>query len=380
MDATEVSREDFYAPEVSINPHPLLHRVREAGPAIWHETYQAWLVGRYDDIKAVCRDDVNFTAQDGIVAHNFGRDAMLAHDGATHRRIRSAWNAPFLRSSLERLAPVMGALCDTLLAPVAERLRRGELVDLAPINRALPVEVVRLLLGIPEEYRSDFARWSDEITHMTGYALPADHPVEVRRVEAQKQVADLMRLEITKRRVEMQPDLIGNIVASGLDKELGNEALVDNCRLLLVAGNETTSNWIGNTIYNLARFPAALRDVRNDLALIPQALEEVLRYEGVAHLGFRRAKTEKAYVGDVKIPVGDQLWLIYSSGNRDDAHFDDPDSFDIHRKPGEHLGFGFSFHTCLGQHLARIEGRVHVAAVGAVRANSGFFWCDKMAV
>lgn len=351
---------DFYTPEVNRDPQPLLKEMRRRGHATWHEAYQMWVVGRYSDITAICRDEKNFTARDGIVAHNFGVNSVLAQDGSIHRRLRSVWAAPFMPTALKALTGRVTEISTGLLKPVAAAIEAGEAADIAPVNRALPVEVVRELLGVPEEYAHDFARWSDEITQMTGFALPPDHPVEIRRAEAQAAVAELFKSEIAKRRVKMQEDLIGRIVASGIDADLGDQALIDNCRLLLVAGNETTSNLIGNTICVLDRFPEAQAEVRQDRELIPAALEEVLRYEGVAHFGFRRAKSDNAKIGDVHIPKGDQICLVYGAANRDEAQFPDGDKFDIHRKMDQHVGFGHSIHTCMGNNLARLQARIYI--------------------
>lgn len=351
-----VTKVDLYTREMSIDPYPVLAQIRQQARAVWHDTYQLWLVVGYEDVMAICRDDVNFTAEDGIVAHNFGPHSMLARDGTDHRKIRGVWNRQFLGQMLANRGPLVDRISDKLLAPLIARLNTGETVDFAPAARALPVEVVAELFGIPDEFRPSFARWSDEITEMTGFALPPDHPVEIRRVAAQREVADLFRAEVAKRRTKMQDDLIGDMVASGIEKDFGAEALVDNCRLLLVAGNETTTKFIGNSIVTLHRFPKAQAEIRADKSLLPQALEEVLRYDGVVHTGFRRAKSQDAHVGDVKIPVGDQIWLQFGGANRDPARFQNPDTFDIRRKSTPHIAFGSGPHTCLGLNLARMEG------------------------
>lgn len=349
---------DFFTPEVSTDPHPLLAEVQRAGRAIWHETYQGWIVSHYEDIVAICRDEKNFTARDGIVAHNFGENALLAQDGKPHRAIRSVWNAPFLRPALEALTPRMAEISRRLLEPVAARLRAGEAVDMAPVIRALPVEMIATMLGVPEESHPNFARWSDEITHMTGYALPPDHPVEIRRAEAQRNVAALFREELAKRRTEPRDDLIGRLTASGIEEQIGVDGMIDNLRLLLVAGNETTSNWIGNSLVLFDRFPQVQHRARADKAEMAKALEEALRFHHVAHFAFRRAHSDEASIGGVRIPRGDQVIMIYGAGNRDPARWNDPDRFDMDRDLEGHLNFGHSVHTCLGRELARLEAAI----------------------
>ncbi len=355
--ATASAGWDFYTPQVNADPHPLLASIRNSGRAIWHDTYQSWIVPHYDDIVAICRDEKNFTMKGGIVSHNFGRYSLLAQDGKLHRAIRSVWNAAFLKQALERLVPQIAATSQRLIAPAAERLAAGEEVDMAPVNRALPVEITAILLGVPEEHYASFAGWSDDITHMTGYALPPEHPVEVRRVKAQTEVANLLREEIARRRRHPQDDLIGRMVASGIEDQIGEEGMVDNCRLLLVAGNETTANWFGHTMVLLGRHPAIQREVRADRSLLPGALEEALRYDHVTHFAFRRAQTDDALVGGVPIPNGDQVIMIYGAANRDPDRWDNPDAYDIRRDTEGHVGFGHSFHTCMGKELARLEGK-----------------------
>lgn len=351
---------DFYTPQVSLDPHPLLREVRETGRAMWHETYQAWIVPHYKDIVAMCRDEKNFSAKDGIVAHNFGEYTMLAQDGALHRALRMVWNPSFLKKSLERLAPQIREVSLGLLTPVAERLAAGEPADMAPANRHLPVEIIASLLGVQAEHRPNFGRWSDEITHMTGYALPPDHPVEIRRVEAQKDVAELFREEIARRRVEPSDDLIGQLVASGIEEQIGESGMVDNLRLLLVAGNETTSNWFGNCVVMFDRNRDYQARARADRSLIAPAIEEALRMDHVVQFSFRRAATDEATIGDVRIPKGDQIIMVYGAANRDPEKFGLPDSFDAHRENIQaHVGFGHGVHSCMGKELARLEGAVY---------------------
>jgi cytochrome P450 len=346
---------DFYTPEINADPYPLMGEMRAAGRATWHDTYQAWIVPHYDDVIAICRDERNFTMKGGIVAHNFGEFALLAQDGKVHRAIRAVWSASFLKQTLEKLIPLIDAISDDLLRPVAARLQAGDTVDMAPINRTLPVEITAILLGIPEEHRPNFAQWSDDITHMTGYSLPPDHPVEIRRVKAQTEVANLLREEIAKRRKEPQDDLIGRMVASGIEEQIGEQGMVDNCRLLLVAGNETTANWFSNAMVSFARYPQAQAQIRADRSLLPAALEEVLRMEHSTHFAFRRACSDTAFVGQTHIPKGDQVIMVYGSANRDPARWEEPDSFRLDRDTQGHVGFGHSFHTCMGKDLARLE-------------------------
>lgn len=354
--ATDASTSwDFYTAETNRDPYPLLAQIQATGRAIWHDTYQAWIVSHHADILAICRDERNFTLKGGIVAHNFGEYALLAQDGKLHRAIRSVWNAAFLKQALERLIPLIEETADALLGPVASSLAAGEVVDMAPINRTLPVEITAILLGIAEEHRANFAGWSDDITHMTGFALPPDHPVELRRVKAQAEVANLLREEIAKRRHEPRGDLIGQMVASGIEEQIGEQGIIDNCRLLLVAGNETTANWFSNAMVSFARFPEVQDRIRADRSLLPGALEEVLRMEHSTHFAFRRACSDEARVGETRIPNGDQVIMVYGAANRDPARWDDPDSFDLARDTQGHVGFGHSFHTCMGKDLARLE-------------------------
>ena len=347
---------NFYTPEVSRNPYPLLKEIRETGRAVWHETYQAWIVTHYRDLVAMCRDEANFSAKDGIVAHNFGEYTLLAQDGALHRALRMIWQPAFVHRMLERLLPQIRELSLHLLTPVAEKLAAGETADMAPSNRELPVEITAAMLGVQSGQRGNFARWSDEITHMTGYSLPPDHPVEIRRAEAQKGLGDLFREEVARRRTEPTDDLIGRLVASGIETQIGESGLIDNLRLLLVAGNETTSNWFGNSVVMFDRHPDVQARVRADRSLIPAALEEALRMEPATNFSFRRACSDNARVGDVLIPKGDQVILVFGAGNRDPERWAGPDLYDAMRDTQGHLSFGHGVHTCLGRDLARLEG------------------------
>lgn len=347
---------DFYTPEISADPHPLLTTLRETGRAMWHDTYQAWIVPHHSDIVTILRDEKNFSAKDGIVAHNFGEFAVLAQDGPQHRALRRVWHAPFLKSALEKLTPEIREISTQLVEPAAEIIASGGSVDMAPINRMLPVKVIGRLLGVQSFHMDNFARWSDEITAMTGYALPADHPVEIRRAQAQQDITDLFREEISYRRQTSTDDLIGRLVSSGIEDQIGEKGLIDNLRLLLVAGNETTSNWFGNSMELFSRFPDIQAKARADRSLIHQIMEEFMRLETVVHFSFRRAATDNANVGGVDIPKGDQIIMVHGTANRDPKVWEHPDECDVHRDTRKHLGFGHGVHICMGKELAKLEG------------------------
>ncbi|WP_420606465.1 cytochrome P450 [Novosphingopyxis sp.] len=303
-----------------------------------------------------------FTLEGAIGTTIFGAEAFITiDDKKRHDALRGIWAVAFQRASLEAMRPVIAEITDRMLDAVEEPLKDGETIDAEHmLCRDLPAYVIAHMLGVPPEMRPSIVQWSDEIGHAVGLPnnTPHDDPVWVAAKEAKQQLADYMLSQIEDRYRNPGDDLISQIVHSEIGKTLSNEALIANSRQLLFAGNETTAKWLGHSLVTLAKFPEVRDEIARDRSLIPQALEEIMRWEPVNMSLPRLVRGGDIELADVTIPDNAELMVLVGAAGRDPARYDDPATFDIHREYKAHMGFGFGMHSCLGVTLARLEADV----------------------
>jgi cytochrome P450 len=268
--------------------------------------------------------------------------------------LRSLVTQAFTPKAVDALAPRISALTDELLDGIAPA---GTADLIAGLAYPLPVIVIAELMGIPPGDRDRFKQWSDVIVSQTrSGAEDADH--HATNVEMTGYFLDL----IEQRRRQPGNDLISNLLSAEIDgQKLSVPELLGFCSLLLVAGNETTTNLIGNAVLSFTEVPGTFERLLAEPQLLPQAIEEVLRYRSPVQSMYRVAAADTA-LGDVQIPAGAPLVAWIGSANRDERHFTEPDEFDIDRGPSRHLAFGQGIHFCLGAPLARLEARIALEA------------------
>jgi cytochrome P450 len=251
-------------------------------------------------------------------------------------------------------------------ALVAERLDalgRGESFDLMrDLAIPLPVSVIAEMLGVEPERHADFKGWSDAVIHFSTGSGRADRYSDA-FVDAMTGLIRYLRGVARERRQRPADDLISTLVTSQ-EGEVGlsDYEVVLFVTLLLVAGNETTTNLIGNAVNALLDHPEQLERVVDDPSLVPALIEETLRYDSPVQLVFRNTTRETEIAG-TRIPEGAWVVPILGSANRDERRFEDPDRFDVGRNPQGHFGFGFGRHFCLGASLARLEARATLEAL-----------------
>ncbi|WP_231158532.1 cytochrome P450 [Streptomyces sp. CNZ748] len=249
---------------------------------------------------------------------------------------------------MEPLRPKIEQLVDELLDRMAAQ---GEVDLVSAFALPIPLLVISELLGVPEEDREPFVTWADAVNG-------TEHDPEV----TQEAYAYLRKL-VADKRADPADDLLSalSVVAAEEGGSLSETELLHNAMLLLVAGYDTTVYLIANTVLALLQAPEQLAEVRENPALLPDAIEEVLRYDSPVNISSPRWAAEPITLNGVTVPAGQPLLISIMSANRDAAHFDDPDRFDIHRdKSGRHLGFGHGIHYCPGAPLARMETLIAV--------------------
>jgi cytochrome P450 len=340
-----------------LDPFPWYRTMRESQPVTYDPRSSNWSVFRYDDVVRVLSDYTAFSSQvQGRNTQSVNQPfaaSLINLDPPRHRQMRALVTQAFTPRAIEALAPRITAIVHDLLDRVAPS---GHMDAVEDLSTPLPVIVIAELLGIPAADRERFKRWSDAIVSV---AVSGGMPP----YQAQREMVSYFMETIEQRRRAPGDDLISAL----LEAEIGGERLtlaelLGFCALLLVAGNETTTNLLGNALLCLAERPEVWARLRGSPALLPQAIEEVLRYRSPVQVMFREAPSD-VVLGGQTIPQGAHVAAWIGSANHDESQFHDPERFDIERQPNRHLGFGYGIHYCLGAPLARLEARIALAAM-----------------
>lgn len=331
-------------------------------PLAWDPALQGWAVSGYDLVRQVLRDPARFTSEGGAIAANLGGEAMLVNDSPVHDAVRALWARPFGVATVAARRAELEALADSLLAEPLAALRRGEKVDFVPVLEGFAGKVVLGLLSFSEPHEDDFCRWYKVILDSAAFSIDADHALHAERAEAKAQVYAVLESEVRNRRDRIargeQPgDLIALIAAAEGRDGISRSVMLDNLFNVFIGGADTTVRWMGNAIVNFHRRPEVLAELRANPALLPQALEEVMRIESVTRFAIRTVRADGVELAGQPLARGDTVYALTSAANRDPAAFEDPERFDIHRKPKPHLGFSHGMHLCIGMNLARVEAQ-----------------------
>jgi cytochrome P450 len=355
-----------FAPEVKRNPYPYFAHLRDHSPVYWVESLKSWAVSRYDDVAYIAKNTQLFSSAPIIPAILGDQNPvpevnwMISADPPAHTALRKLVNKAFTPRMVAALEPRIREIVAQLLDQIAEKGGEFDLVH--DFSTPLPLMVIAQMLGIePERYR-EFKRWSDDMIRATGGEEVS--PAERERLRgSMDDLRNYFEDAIAERRQHPREDLISALVRAEEDHhQLTAREVLAMCLLLLLGGNETTTNLIGSTVLTLLSHPAELAKVRADLTLVPQMIEEMLRYEAPAQALLRQATADTKIAGST-IPAGSGVMILYGSANRDERQFPNPDVFDVTRNPQEHLAFGFGIHYCIGAPLARLEARIAMDAL-----------------
>ncbi|MDE0053600.1 MAG: cytochrome P450 [Gammaproteobacteria bacterium] len=329
--------------------------LREHAPV--SEQQGAWQVARYADVRQVLRDHETYSS---AVAPPLpgAPPSMLFSDPPIHHRLRKLVSYAFKPSHIEAQHDLVEARCAELMASMC----RHEQVDLVEALAApLPVTVIAQMLGVEDGNMQDFKRWSDKIFSNIGEILFAQPDASVQQATEEMNAYFLDRIE--KLRPRPGNNLLGRLIRTETeDGHLADEELLSFCRLLLIAGNETTTGLITGCVRVFDEMPETFEALKGDCGLIPRFVEETLRFYSPFSATVRRT-TRATELAGVAIPEGVIVLPLMASANRDESVFDRADEFVIDRDPNPHLAFGYGIHNCLGAHLARLEGRIAVAGM-----------------
>lgn len=339
------------------DPFAWMPLMRAAGPVVSLGSGPTLVLG-YEECVTALRDHTTFSSMvmGGMGRPDGGRRGfgltMLGADPPDHTRLRGLVSHAFTPRRIAMLEPRIAALADELLDAVVPA---GSFDLMRNFAEPLPVTIIAEMLGIPIADRAEFKRWSDAVVSAgDGQGGSAAGAVE--------ELREYLRRALERRRTTPTDDLIGALMAAEeAGDRLSLEEALATCVLLLIAGNETTTNLIGNAVVALAEHDQ-LGEVAADPSLLPGAIEETLRYAPPVLAVVRRALRDME-LGGTRLPEGTFVFVVLAAANRDPAVFPEPERFDIRRNPNRNIAFGHGIHFCLGAPLARLEARIGLEAL-----------------
>ncbi len=365
-----------YEPFAQGDPFPAYASMRAEEPVVYDERIGYWVVTRYDDVKAVFADWHTFSSENAQApVRERGREArrimdeggFTAYSGLSarvppdHTRIRKIVARAFTPRRYKALEPAIRAHVVREVEAMRRRAdRTGDLV--ADLAYDVPTVTILTLIGADTSQVDTYKRWSESRAAMTWGDLSDEEQIPHAR-NLVEYWQECLRL-VADAHAHDRDSLVGDLVrAQEAGEEITDHEIASVCYSLLFAGHETTTTLLSNTLRVLLAHPDQWRQVVEDPSRIPAAVDEVLRYSP-SIVAWRRKATGDATVGGVRIPAGAELLLLMGSANRDEAHFEDPEVFDISRPNArDHLAFGFGIHYCLGNMLAKLQAKVAVEEV-----------------
>lgn len=361
-----------FVPSYRANPYLQLARLREGDPVHRSQALQAWVLTRYDDCLHAMRDAETFSS-DALKAGGALAEALreqrrqtplgetrtvLGSDPPAHTRLRGIVNRAFTPRRADALRPHIEDVTAHLLAQAPDE---GEWDLMEGLAQPLPVIVIAELLGVPPEDRARLRVWSNALAATTN--LLQDETTRRGAVDAAKGLRTYLEAVVAERVAAPRDDLISALLeAEAEGARLSREEVLAFAVLILVAGNETTANLIGNGTALLMQHPQALAALRRDPEGVPAAVEEMLRYDSPVQ-GLVRFVGRATEVGGRALAAGDVALCMIGGANRDPRQFPDAETFDITRGENRHLSFGQGIHFCLGAPLARLEADVAFRAL-----------------
>jgi cytochrome P450 len=342
-------------PQVRADPYPIYRRLRETEP-VHRSSFGYWILSRYADVDTVLRApgaSSEFYRSRTWADRRGGpesplvqsvRSWLLMLDGAAHKRIRGVLAKVFTRAAVERLQPRIAEETDRLLAAVDD----GEIDLIESLALPLPVTVTCELLGLSPADRDQCRQWTEQISRVIDPSITIEDTADMNAAEVE--FREYVAGQLAERRAAPRDDILSLLLRA----ELTDHEIIANIIFLFVAGHETTVNLIGNGLLALLRHPDQLRMLRDNPGLIPGAVDEITRYDAPVQI-VSRLLTADVPVGDVTLPKGDKVMLLFGAAGRDPARYPDPDRLDVTRTGVKTLAFSGGPHYCIGAALGKQE-------------------------
>ncbi|KRQ18979.1 MULTISPECIES: cytochrome P450 [Mycobacteroides] len=341
-------------PETAANPYPGYRMLLAGGRVHYNRKRNAFILCRYEDVRAAARNDALLSNRDGVVRARFEVPVLLNMDRPRHTELRRKALPGFTRGALEGWAPTVDRLAAELVTGLLDDPGSDVVEHLAV---PLPMRMIAHILGIPPEDEAFFRHWSNESVRVANVEFS---PKGLRQVPGTlngvRHLHDYFMTQLGKGNLLGADTVLGKLVADAGEGQISHDELFYFALLLLLAGNETTTNLLSTMFLTMSENPDQFELIRSDPRLLAGAVEEQLRYSSPIQ-NFYRTAAQDYPVGDAVIPAGARVALLWGAANRDPREFDDPDRYLATRPVTQHVAFGSGVHLCLGAGLARMEGQ-----------------------
>ncbi|WP_328856650.1 cytochrome P450 [Williamsia herbipolensis] len=338
---------DLYGSDALVNPQPIYRQIRDAGTVVWLSKHKTWAMGRFDDVRNALRDDVTFRSGAGVavspLTNLLGRNTVLSSDDDTHsvrRRI-------LMQSLVSRaIRPSLPILHDEAVATVERVLERDSFDGIADFASRLPLAAVADLVGVRVEPHQ-LLTWGAGTFDVLG-------PINRRALDALPTALGLFFYTVRLRRSQITPDGWASTVLDAADRGEISKTVARNMIIDFVAPSlDTTILATGQLLWSLGQNPQVFEQLKVEPDLIPTAVVEAVRLSSPIR-GFTRRVAHDTDIDGVRMKAGDRVVLLYAAANMDERHFDEPETFSLHRR-GSNLGWGHGMHTCVGMQLSKLE-------------------------
>jgi cytochrome P450 len=362
---SSLSLNDLNRPEVLANPYPLYTQLRNEDPVHWDPRLHTWVVTRYKDVVTVLRDLSADRTPTPELLESIGLSALspmarvmakqvLFLDAPSHTRIRSLTSAAFSPRRVQALREHIQEIASHLLDQAEPK---GSMDVIADFALPLPAIVTAEMLGVPTSDYPQLKKWTEDFMEILANF---QHNPEraARAIKSVEEMSDYFHAAIARLRIQPREGLVHSLMTAEVDGDrLTDDEVVANSIIVMVGGQETTTTLIGNGLLTLLRHPTHLQRLKSDAAMMPLAVEELLRYESPVQQTARLAPHDLE-LGGRRIRKRQAVVAVLAAANRDPERFADPDSLDLGRQDNRHVAFGWAAHFCLGAALARLEAQI----------------------
>jgi cytochrome P450 len=352
---------DPFDVDIDTDPHPVWRRLRDEQPIYRNDELDFWALSRYADVEAAHRDPRVYSSSHGTVLELMGPDPiptgqMIFLDPPTHTILRTLVSRAFTPRRISQLESRIREICAELLDP---RVGSGGFDYVQDFGALLPSMVISALIGVPDEDREEVRHHIDQVFHIE----PGVGMINDVSFMAQVTLHEYFQSLVDRRRAEPTDDMVTALTQAEITTETGevrrltDSEVCDFTNLLVSAGTETVARLLGWAGVTLEAHPDQRAELAADASLLPNAVEELLRYEAPSPVQGRWTNADVQFYGTT-VPAGSRVLLLTGSAGRDDRKYPDADRFDIHRSFDTHVSFGYGIHFCIGASLARLESRI----------------------
>lgn len=339
-------------PATAANPFAAYRALHLGGRVNYNPKRSTWIVSRLDDVRAALRDTDKINSSQGVTRVRMAADLVVFTDGDQHSKLRKQVQPAFTKRALDSWQEISRRLATELVGNVLSNPGCDVMDELAI---PMPLRVIAGILGIPETDVASFRRWSEGAVQVINFAPTPNGVISMAKsVSAVLSLRRYFLEQLSGGRLKGSGTVLGRLIEHNTEGALTDDQLFLIAMLLLIAGNETTTNLLGGMFEVFAQNPDEYQKVRDNPDLIPIVIEELLRYTSPIQNLYRYTCVDYT-IGDVTIPRGSRVLLSFGAANRDPLAFDDPDTFIADRNPRMHVAFGYGAHMCIGAPLARME-------------------------